>query len=337
MLAGALVPVVQQHSQAARALSNELYAHERRQADVFEPFTPTGTALPAPEKIYQYVQWALQPVLDAPKTADVTALLDTAQKNAGAGLAKLVADVGRQQVVDDVMADPRASAWAREARPDACWFCAMLATRGAVYRSAWAAGRRRYNGVNSNSYHLHCHCHVVPVFGQYEAPAHIRQWQSMYLDATKDVHGANKAWAFQQAYLGREVKHKTKKWSGYGKKRKPAGRVPKSREDQVNIAAGMSDDRARQALDRARELYAQEGDPVGDRVSWIKVLEDRLGQSHAELPAARNLLDTWDDQKLQAALDTARRLLADKGDPHGMRQSWIDKLENELKRRAASV
>jgi hypothetical protein len=340
LVSGALVPVVQQHAMASRALANEHYQSVRMHAGIVEPFLTQGTALPTPEKVYDYVAWATKPARDlAPDKSDqIPQLLIPAQQTAAGALGKLVADTGRQQIVDNVMADRHAKAWAREAPPDACWFCAMLATRGAVYRSAWAAGRRTFEGVEYNTFHTHCHCQVVPVFSAYEAPLHVRQWQQLYKDSTKGASGADKAWAFQEAYEGRTIQRRTKKWSGYGKpNRGGGGKKPKSRDEQLQIAAGMSNGTAQKALNRARELYVQEGDPVGDRASWISVLEDKLGQGHQELPAMRNLFDSWDDAKLQSAIATARRLLGQKGDPKGDRAAWIAKLMQEQARRAGNV
>lgn len=339
VVSNALVPVVQQHAMASRALANEHYQLVRANAGITEPFLPQGTALPAPQQVYDYVAWATKPATEATHVEQVPQLLVPAQTTATGALEKLVADTGRQQLVDNVMLDRRARAWAREPLPDACWFCAMLATRGAVYRSAWAAGRRTFEGVPYNSYHTHCHCLVVPVFGAYEPPAHVRQWQQLYEDSTKDARGAGKAWAFQEAFEGRKIPRRTKKWSGYGKPNRGGGfgKKPKSRDEQLQIAAGMSNGTAQKALNRARELYAQEGDPVGDRVSWISVLEDRLGQDHQPVPEIRSLFHSWDDQKLQQAIDTAQRLLGQKGDPNGSRADWIAKLKAEQARRAVRV
>lgn len=63
----------------------------------------------------------------------------------GGGVQRLIAASGRDTVDVNARADAgrgniAATAWARVARPGACAFCAMLAGRGAVYRSAESAG-----------------------------------------------------------------------------------------------------------------------------------------------------------------------------------------------------
>lgn len=200
LLAAASVPLVQQYSMASRALTSEFYVSERRAAGLLDPFLQIATPLPAPEKVFQYVGWATKPLRDAPVPASPN-LLQPAKVNATAALQKLVADTGRQQMIDNTLADRHAIGWAREARPNACWFCAMLATRGAIYHSAWAAGQRTFLGVDYNSYHRNCQCAVVPLFsGAYIPPAHVQDWQQLWKDSTGDVRGKKKLTAFRQAY-----------------------------------------------------------------------------------------------------------------------------------------
>lgn len=332
---------VQQHAQAARALANEHYQATRAAAGVvtpFEPFVPTPTPLPQPEVVEQYVQTALQSLADA-KPEDVPATLDGARKNATGMLEKLVADTGRQQLVDNALVDRQARGWAREARPDACWFCAMLASRGDVYHSAEAAGLTYEDGVPANRYHAHCHCQVVPVFGKYEPPAHVRQWQKLWADSTRKARGADKAWAFQEAYEGRTIDRRSKKWSGYGggkpKSKDLKPREPRSQEDQLAIAQGMTVDRAQKALAVAKRLYLHEGDPVGDRAPWIRVLERRLGvppEQQWHMPAPADVLDGLSPNELKQALSTAETLMGGSSDP--MRVAWILALRAAVSRRA---
>jgi hypothetical protein len=205
LLAAASVPLVQQYSMASRALAEEFYQGERQAAGITDRFMQVGTPLPAPEKVFQYVGWATQPLREAPQPAPD--LLQPAKENATAALQKLVLDTGRQQIVDNTLADRHAKAWAREARPTACWFCAMLATRGAVYHSAWAAGRRTFMGVDYNSFHRNCQCAVVPVYTTYAAPDHVQQWQQLWKDSTGDVRGKAKMRAFRQAYESQQSQH----------------------------------------------------------------------------------------------------------------------------------
>jgi hypothetical protein len=274
IVAGALVPVVQQHAMASRALANEYYYQQRAGQGIVEPFLAQPTELPTKEKVYQYVQWATKPAREAAEDTRPLLLIPAQQRATGA-LQKLVTDTGRQQLVQNTLADRRATGWAREARPDSCWFCAMLATRGAVYKSAWAAGRRTYLGVDTNSYHTHCHCAVEPLFGgTYTAPAHVQEWEQLWKDSTSDVRGKKKLAAFKAAFRGQE-----------------AGDAP----------------------------------------------EDRGTPAKPATPDAPSPFAAWDDERLQAAIDTAQQQLAQHGEAHlgGKRSDWIAKLLDEQARRAA--
>ncbi|QFG10024.1 capsid maturation protease [Mycobacterium phage IdentityCrisis] len=67
--------------------------------------------------------------------------------------------------------------WARHASANACGFCRMLATRGAVYRGEALARKS----------HDHCHCVAVPDRdGTYEPPAYVEQWRADYDQARRD-------------------------------------------------------------------------------------------------------------------------------------------------------
>lgn len=67
--------------------------------------------------------------------------------------------------------------WARHASANACGFCRMLATRGAVYRGEALAKKS----------HDRCHCTAVPDRdGTYEPPAYVEQWQADYNLARSD-------------------------------------------------------------------------------------------------------------------------------------------------------
>lgn len=67
--------------------------------------------------------------------------------------------------------------WARHASANACGFCRMLATRGAVYRSQALAKKS----------HDHCHCLAVPDRdGLYLPAPYVEQWERDYAQARKD-------------------------------------------------------------------------------------------------------------------------------------------------------
>ncbi|MDM7488718.1 hypothetical protein QT969_10485 [Rhodococcus sp. CSLK01-03] len=116
------------------------------------------------------------------------------------------------------------SRWARHASANACDFCKVLATRGAVYASAESAGQvvgrgkemslaerrarargetrisgrfiakgrrtRREDGQKmGDKFHDNCHCAVIEVRpgGSYEPAPYVEQWDQLYIDATRKI------------------------------------------------------------------------------------------------------------------------------------------------------
>ena len=70
---------------------------------------------------------------------------------------RLVMDGGRRTIADTADADDACYGYARITDGNPCRFCAMVASRGAVYKTAAAAGESR-------RWHNHCGCTVAPSF-----------------------------------------------------------------------------------------------------------------------------------------------------------------------------
>lgn len=149
-------------------------------------------AFPQPVSVAQVstvVDWATAPLYAG--TSDLAA---TQTKLVGA-TDKMVLDAGRSTTIDTTKSDEKARGWARVPEPGACAFCALLATRGAVYHSESTADFKS---------HDHCRCIAEPVFAAYEPSAQIRQWQADYAKATRGVRGSrNQRIAWRQAFEGR--------------------------------------------------------------------------------------------------------------------------------------
>jgi hypothetical protein len=93
-----------------------------------------------------------------------TALTKALLASAGA-TTRLIANGGRDTVRENVSGDRRSVGWRRVTDGHPCEFCAMLAGRGAVYKSDSTAGA-------DDPYHDHCLCTVEPLFDA--SPARIR-------------------------------------------------------------------------------------------------------------------------------------------------------------------
>jgi hypothetical protein len=178
----AVAGLVKQHAQASATLEAVSEAVDWALAPLWSSAVPIAEFPGAPEETKRVASTAI---------ADAKARLAAASE-------KLVLDTGRDTIVGNVQRDPVAKGWARLTEPDPCYFCAMLAARGAVYRSRKTAGFEA---------HDNCRCHVEPWFqGAYEPAAKVREWQRLYDTATAGATTSHdRRLAFRQAYEGREV------------------------------------------------------------------------------------------------------------------------------------
>lgn len=130
-----------------------------------------------------------------PRIAKAKALVDVS----GAA-SRHVLDGGRQLITEAVVKDKVALGFMRVTDDDPCAFCAMLASRGPVYRSRESALTRRVPGENElHRYHDHCACQVEAVYSKdTEWPGRGREFEQLWKDSTKGKRDALKA--FREAY-----------------------------------------------------------------------------------------------------------------------------------------
>lgn len=162
---------------------------------VREYYNPGGTYLarPAPPAPAAQVQattrWAVGPLFQAfPDEAATLARLS-------ASLDRLVRGADRDTVEGNATRDRRAAGYRRVARPGACAFCLMLATREGDYSSQEAAtsvgggqrGRIRGTQPQGSRYHDHCRCFAAPVFPGWEPDADVLRAQELYERANGDI------------------------------------------------------------------------------------------------------------------------------------------------------
>ncbi|MEU9603702.1 hypothetical protein [Streptomyces sp. NPDC048057] len=92
---------------------------------------------------------------------------------------KLVADGGRETIVTAAQQDRRALRWMRVPEADACGFCLMVASRGAVYASKKSGG-----GIKGGEFHLNCQCDTAPIFSnRYEYPDAVKRARTLWKDS----------------------------------------------------------------------------------------------------------------------------------------------------------
>lgn len=166
--------ILQRYGAASGTTAARFYTRQRTAAVGAGKFTvrPAG---PAPlEQVNATTDWALNPLYSA--DPDRHAFVDRVM---GAS-EKMVQDVGRDTITNAVQEDRKARGWARIPEQNCCAFCALLATRGAVYKEDTVAFQS----------HDRCRCHPEPVFYAYEPSAQIRAWQQLYQQETTQGNSA---------------------------------------------------------------------------------------------------------------------------------------------------
>ncbi|WP_446033493.1 VG15 protein [Streptomyces gossypii] len=141
-------------------------------------------------------------------------------RNAGTRAAQAAdreAQRGGRDILDRAsQVDTLVRGWARQTDGNPCHFCAMLASRGAIYSSrarAELGGRKKPKGsadarnprnkrppvtlADLSKYHNGCHCQMIPVYDRNDfmspqARDYARQWA----EVTKGLSGDNarRAW-----------------------------------------------------------------------------------------------------------------------------------------------
>ena len=160
----ALKPVVREAREQSAVLARSAYMDARRDAGISDDdFTPEG---PLPLLVHR-----LERALDVTGPVEFKKAIaagKTPQQAMDAAAVRMVGSTqylalegGRQVMQRSIEADEQATGWARVTDADPCAWCAMLASRGPVYKSAKTAGDPRKGG---NRYHDHCGCQAWPSF-----------------------------------------------------------------------------------------------------------------------------------------------------------------------------
>lgn len=114
--------------------------------------------------------------------------------NSLAGSAERLVLAGERDTVDATVEESdEIVGWRRVSDGDPCAFCAMLVSRGAVYKDARSAGDTRFGGT---AYHDRDGCTAVPLYEHEEEPAEVADLYQQWLDATAGKSGddALRAW-----------------------------------------------------------------------------------------------------------------------------------------------
>lgn len=108
-------------------------------------------------------------------------------------VSRLVGDGGRRTISASIRADRQALGYARVTSGNPCYFCALLASRGAVYKSETADFQA----------HDHDSCTSEPVY-RHDAPlpGKADEFRQLYREATADAGPGEQVNAFRKAFAG---------------------------------------------------------------------------------------------------------------------------------------
>lgn len=135
---------------------------------------------------------------------DVAGALELAQTSVQGAAARLALSGGRSYTLNAFAADSLSVAYYRNARQGCCAFCAMLASRGAVYREdSFAESDPRFFGPGNAKVHDHCYCTIECTWRRdVTLPSFNEQMTSLWKAEVKDkgLSGSEAQNAFRNAY-----------------------------------------------------------------------------------------------------------------------------------------
>lgn len=160
----ALVPIVERARDQSAVLARPAYMGARRDAGIpdgdFDPSGPLPLALERLEAALDVTgPVEFKKAIAAGKTPQQA--MDAAAVRMVGSTQYLALEGGRSVMKQSIETDEAATGYARVTDSDPCAWCAMLASRGPVYKSVKTAGDPRQGG---SRYHDHCACQAWPAF-----------------------------------------------------------------------------------------------------------------------------------------------------------------------------
>lgn len=134
----------------------------------------------------------------------------------GAATRQLVAG-SQQSIIDSIQRSPQRLAYMLVTSGSPCHFCAMLASRGPVYRGdSLDESDIRFIGPGTSKVHDNCGCALVVVAAR--DTDQMVEWldlQQEWLDVTKDFYGQDKLRAWSKHWYENHPKAKVPRWQQF--------------------------------------------------------------------------------------------------------------------------
>lgn len=125
-------------------------------------------------------------------TMTLAQALERAKVSSAGAAMRHVLNGGRDTILRTVEHDDAALGWARTTSGTPCSFCAMLASRGPVYKSEQTGDFKA---------HDHCHCGTEPVYSKdADWPPGARDYQALWQESTRGHSGKAALNAFRRAF-----------------------------------------------------------------------------------------------------------------------------------------
>ncbi len=159
----ALVQVIRAERRASADIG-AVYYRQARSAAGLGAATSVGRPRPlSPERLEKALDGAGPAVFRKSLRLGATPVdaLDRMAVTVSGTATRLALEGGRDVVENSVREDDDALGWARISDGDPCAWCAMLLSRGAIYKSAKTAGSVAHGG---ELFHDHDGCQIVPIF-----------------------------------------------------------------------------------------------------------------------------------------------------------------------------
>ncbi|MFM9261451.1 hypothetical protein ACKAMS_22700 [Rhodococcus sp. 5A-K4] len=132
--------------------------------------------------------------------------MDKAFVSSTSAAVRMVAEGGRDFTQKIVELDREALGFARVTKAEPCWFCAMLASLGAVYKgqTSFSSTDARYTGGGTAKVHDGCQCTLEPIYDETaDLPDRTAEFRALWDEATAGASGHEATVLFRRAYEGR--------------------------------------------------------------------------------------------------------------------------------------
>lgn len=184
-------PEVERPRRVRLELDESLFRPSERRARIEIPdidWTPNDrvakVSLEVTGPVAQKIAAARKKPLDEARDASFTQAAGAATRQVLTG--------GRKSLLTLLEEDPQALGWIRVTDGDPCAFCALLASRGPVYRSQETAAFQA---------HDHCACTAEPVYSRNTLwPGRAKEFRGLWRTSTEGFSGKDARNAFRRAY-----------------------------------------------------------------------------------------------------------------------------------------